>query len=115
MIPKKIYVIDYQLEQCEIDGIADARINVRPYNTINGKLKEYAHIESLWHSVNEPAKELSDIIYVDTEKEVWSTECYSSDSYDDCFGSGWGAYVRNTNLVKWAYKKDLLPFLFKKK
>ena len=71
-------------------------------------------LENLWHNVNEPAKELYDLVYVDTNKEVWSTECYESDDYEDNFSSGWGAYVRNTNLVKWAYKKDLLPFLFKK-
>ena len=65
-------------------------------------------LKDLWHPCNEPPKDNTDIVYIDEKQQFWSCEDYSSDNYDDCFGTGWNAAVRNMDIVKWAYKDDLL-------
>lgn len=55
-VPKRLYIIDYQLKPCEIDGISDARLNAFPFNTTEGKLVEYLCLDTLWHPASEEPK-----------------------------------------------------------
>lgn len=61
-VPKRLYIMDYQLEPCKIDGISDARLNAFPFNTTNGKLVEYLCLDTLWHPASEEPKKVKNLL-----------------------------------------------------
>ena len=106
-IPQRLYIIDYQLESCEIDGIADARINAMPFNTTNGKLIEYINPEALWHDASETPEEGEQILYTATEGgEIVDVKVTTTALYDFI---PWNEVARDFNISKWCYIEDLLP------
>lgn len=60
-----------------------------------------------WHSIKDIPEDNTDIVYVDEKSQFWSYENYLSSNFDDSFGVGWEAAVRNMDITKWAYKEDL--------
>ena len=110
-VPKRLYIMDYQLEPCEIDGISDARLNLFPFNTTDGKLVEYLCLDTLWHpaSENPKVKQVGDSVTCFVKFKDGSIEaCVYSDSW------GWRSDFSNHEYIKnksteWLYIDDLLP------
>lgn len=104
--PKKLYIIDYQLLPCEIDGIADARINAMPFNTTNGKLIEYINLNEIWNEGTTLPLDNSDCLFELTRltdgKKYHILLSYDKDKFN---------LVVNGNKYKinrWLYLKDIL-------
>lgn len=109
-VPKRLYIMDYQLEPCEIDGISDARLNAFPFNTTNGKLVEYLCLDTLWHPASEePKKDM--LVLTDTQSIMnkgnicWMTVKLT----DNGFIHNWSNYVKATKITRWLYIDDLFP------
>lgn len=107
-VPKRLYIMDYQLEPCKIDGISDARLNAFPFNTTNGKLVEYLCLDALWH----PASEVPD------KDRIYSHILYEIDGGYDLngfntkmipIGENWTSFVENEHINRWLYIADLFP------
>lgn len=121
-IPQRIYINDSQLTQCEVDGVADVRINATPFKTQNGKLCEYVSLKALWHTEDEVPKS-GKLILV----KGWYTNVRSEDytlintdidlNYDDIASCDqklrWECFCESAkgNLT-WCYIDDLLPKKF---
>lgn len=103
-IPQRIYIKDFQLAECETEGVADARINATPYKGGNGNLCEYININFLWHKANEEPEEHKFII------TQWLHEgeiCYETDRKQHKVD--WQNHVAENNIIQWCYIEDLLP------
>jgi hypothetical protein len=106
-IPQRIYIKDSQLTQCEVDGVADVRINATPFKTYKGKLCEYVNLKALWHDVSEIPEEGEQILYTATEGgEIVAIKVTTTALYDFI---PWNEVVRDFNISKWCYIEDLLP------
>lgn len=106
-IPQRLYIIDYQLLPCEIDGVADARINAMPFKTQKGRLCEYINLEALWHDASEIPEEGEQILYTATEGgEIVDVKVTTTALYGFI---PWNEVVRDFNISKWCYIEDLLP------
>lgn len=104
-IPKRIYIKDFQLAECEIEGIADARINAVPYKGGKGNLCEYININSLWHHTSEEPK-------IDKPIIIQYASLVNGVSYDSnrhIAEYPWERHVENLQILKWCYIDDLLP------
>ena len=93
-VPKKLYIKDYQLKQCAIDGIADARLNTNSFRTNEGKLVEYLCLDTLWHDASEEPK---------VGKEYLLKAAFFNDE-----GENFDDYVTSTFGVD-GWKEDFLP------
>lgn len=109
-VPKRLYIMDYQLEPCKIDGISDARLNAFPFNTTNGKLVEYLCLDTLWHPASEkPKKDM--LVLTDTQSIMnkgnicWMTVKLTENG----FIHNWSNYVKATKITRWLYIADLFP------
>ena len=67
-----------------------------------------SYLSSLWHDVSEEPKDNSNIIIVDTERELWHIE-YVSDDFGDGELHGWEYCISHFNLKMWAYFDNLVP------
>ena len=55
---QRVYISDRHLETCEVEGIADARINALPYKGEGVQLSKFTNVSTLWHARSEePTKE----------------------------------------------------------
>lgn len=103
-IPQRLYIIDYQLLPCEIDGVADARINAMPFKTQKGRLCEYINLEALWHDASEIPEKGKAFIFLaesNSSKHYHVGVVYNPMDYDkNC--EWWG-------VIEWCYIEDLLP------
>lgn len=104
-IPKRIFVIDYQLEQCEVDGISDARLNARPFHTTNGKLVEYLCLDTLWHDASEEPK-VKDT-YILYEYKIYEGK-FGFKTYHVLGYASWEKIVRIERITRWLYIEDLM-------
>lgn len=103
-IPQRIYIKDYQLAECEIEGVADARINAVPYKGGNGNLCESININSLWHDASEEPEKGKKIItqFVDWYEGI----DYELDVY--CVNYPWECWVEENHIIKWCYLSDII-------
>lgn len=103
-IPQRIYIKDSQLAECEIEGVADARINAVPYKGGRGKLCEYINIDFLWHDASEMPimSEHSMIIVELNDITACKYSLWRSTTTYECLCNNKG-YVR-----RWLYLDDLL-------
>ena len=112
-IPQRIYIKDSQLTQCEVDGVADVRINATPFKTQKGKLCEYVNLKALWHTEKEIPEADRLILVKDWElKGIYSTfdttEDLSLEDFDKEFQ--WERFCKLADLdFTWCYIDDLLP------
>lgn len=104
-IPQRIYIKDSQLAECEIEGVADARINAVPYKGGSGKICEYINVESLWHDASEEPEIDKPLIiqYMSLMNEV------SYDKDRRIAKYSWKLNVEWLRIIKWCYFDDLLP------
>ncbi len=104
-IPQRIYIKDYQLAECEIEGVADARINAVPYKGGRGKLCEYINIDFLWHDASEKPEIGKPLIiqYISFMNEV----SYGKDRRIAKYP--WELNVEGLRIIKWCYLADLFP------
>lgn len=100
-IPQRIYIKDYQLVQCEVDGIADARINSHQFRSGNGNLEEYLHLDSLWHDASEEPRKGEKLLGFDVDG-------FSTYRWIDQEPT-WKEFVYETVLQRWLYISDLIP------
>ena len=63
---------------------------------------------NVWQDVREEPKNNSDIIIVDTERELWHIE-YVAEDFGDGELHGWEYCISHFNLKMWAYFDDLVP------
>ncbi len=123
-IPQRIYIKDSQLAECEIEGVADARINAVPYKGGSGKLCEYINVDNLWHKrEEEPTEEGAIIKRLFKKGEIYLTffnwvkvkdDIIKSHKNIGCTQDEIALYVRIAwkecgNFDKWCYLSDLLP------
>lgn len=102
-IPQRIYIKDSQLAECEIEGIADARINAVPYKGGSGKICEYINVESLWHDASEEPEDNKEFIMYDGENWNEITSYVHEGPYS------WMQLVGTFCFIKWCYVEDILP------
>ena len=100
-VPKRLYIMDYQLEPCKIDGISDARLNAFPFNTTNGKLVEYLCLDTLWHPASEEPKKGCVFLY----KTI--SNGYGLNQIID--GNEWKYIIKYQKATQWFYVDDLFP------
>ena len=103
-IPQRIYIKDSQLAECEIEGVADARINAVPYKGGSGKLCEYINVDSLWHDASEkPIMSEHGMIIVElNDITTCKYSLWRSTTTYECLCNN-KSYVR-----RWLYLDDLL-------
>ena len=106
-VPKRLYIMDYQLEPCKIDGISSARLYTFPFNTTNGKLIEYLCLDTLWHPASEEPREFAEVLA--EAKITESIKTYISFKRNDSLFKNWDAYSSGANITQWLYIDDLLP------
>lgn len=104
-IPQRIYIKDYQLAECEIEGVADARINAVPYKGGSGKLCEYINVDNLWHDASEEP-EHSRYILAQRRTFIGELRYYL---YKTNSTYPWELNVRDLRITKWCYIDDILP------
>lgn len=104
-IPQRIYIKESQLAECEIEGVADARINAVPYKGGSGKLCEYINVDNLWHDASEKPQGSAAILY------LWHDEQGGMDvGIDGVFDDlEWKKFVEYNKITKWCYINDILP------
>ena len=112
-IPQRIYVKDSQLTQCEVDGVADVRINATPFKMQKGKLCEYVNLKVLWHTEKEIPEANRPILVKDWKlKDRYSTFDTTEDLNLEDFDKElqWECFCKLANLdFTWCYIEDLLP------
>ena len=110
-VPKRLYIMDYQLEPCEIDGISDARLNLFPFNTTDGKLVEYLCLDTLWHPISEKPNIKKGKHYVMCLVK-FTDECVEVCMYLDSYGWSCEFYIeerlKQYSSAEWLYIDDLL-------
>lgn len=113
-VPKRLYIIDYQLKPCEIDGISDARLNAFPFNTTDGKLVEYLCLDTLWHPASEiPRNDYTEILSICKEPHrpiVLNLEHILDNAPDDAtsYNDIWKHICIDYEIIKYIYIGDLL-------
>lgn len=108
-VPKRLYIMDYQLEPCKIDGISDARLNAFPFNTTNGKLVEYLCLDTLWHPASEEPKKVKNLLLETTYeygKPIYHLIKYMPNGNNVC---AWREWYKGAHISRWLYIDDLLP------
>lgn len=104
-IPQRIYIKDSQLVECEIEGIADARINAVPYKCRSGKICEYINVDNLWHDASEKPE-------FDKRLLTQHITLMGELGYDlttNILAYPWELYVKGAYITKWCYIEDILP------
>lgn len=105
-IPQRIYIKDSQLAECEIEGVADARINAVPYKGGCGKICEYINVDSLWHNASEvPDREPRTIIIGYVDDYIGMNYEFENDPGLDT----WNEFFKRMNVIHWCYFSDLFP------
>lgn len=104
-IPQRIYIKDSQLAECEIEGIADARINAVPYKCVSGKICEYINVDNLWHDASEEPE--SDKCILIRFVDYKGNGEYGTDILAPPIT--WNNWVEICKITKWCYVEDLLP------
>lgn len=104
-IPQRIYIKDSQLAECEIEGVADARINAVPYKGGSGKLCEYINVDNLWHKREEEPEFNRRLItqHITLMGELGYDLTTNIPAYS------WELYVKGAHITKWCYIEDILP------
>lgn len=105
MIPKKVYIsVAVWDEGRKYDFL---EVSERPHQTTDTQchLREYTDLSQVWHDVS---KEPQDKYYILSQRRDGTTDFVDYGCVENYY-RGWKSYIKEENIVSWAYIKDLLP------
>lgn len=122
---QRVYISDRHLATCEVEGIADARINALPYKGADTQLSEFTNVSTLWHDRSEePTKEGTILMCEYQDGQIFVTPAdwmlvikeaieslvksgFPQEEIDRKRPNVWQEAV--PDFEKWCYLEDILP------